>query len=381
MGDLPQLDDVVTPALVVDRERLLTNIQEMAARARTLGVALRPHAKTHKSPAIAALQREHGATGLTVATITEAEGFAGEGIDDLVLTAPPVGAWRLERLLALARRVRVRVVVDNVDVVAQLRRACRRAGVEVGYLWEVDCGVGRFGTAPGAATAELVAHAACGASHASFEGLLTFGGHAYGATSRDAIVAAARDEREAIVETASALADRGIEVAARSVGSTPTTHVMESAAGITEIRPGNYVFYDATQVALGVVGLERCALSVLATVTSRPAPDRLILDSGSKALAAERLTTLTPGFGVVENHPELTVERLYEEQAIVHSDGPCEIPVGARVRVLPNHACAAANLHSRMLVVEGGTVVEEWPVETREWSEIDVDRRPAWSTR
>jgi D-serine deaminase-like pyridoxal phosphate-dependent protein len=381
VGTLEQLDEVVTPALVVDREQLLANIQEMAARARALGVALRPHAKTHKSPAIAAMQREHGATGLTVATITEAEGFAADGIDDLVLTAPPVGEWRLERLLALARRVRVRVVVDNVDVVAQLGRACRRAGVEVGYLWEVDCGVGRFGTAPGEPTAELVAHVAGGASHASFEGLLTFGGHAYAATSRDGIVAAARDERDAITETAGALAERGIDTPVHSVGSTPTTHVMESGEGITEIRPGNYVFYDATQVALGVVRLERCALSVLATVTSRPAPDRLILDSGSKALAAERLTTLTPGFGVIRDHPELRVERLYEEQAIVHSDGPCEISVGARVQVVPNHACAAANLHSRMLVVEAGAIVDEWPVETREWRELDAERRPAWSTK
>lgn len=376
-----QLDEVVTPALVVDRGRLLTNIQEMGARARSLGVALRPHAKTHKSPAIAALQREHGAIGLTVATITEAEGFAAQGVDDLMLTAPPVGEWRLDRLIALARRVRIRVVVDNVDVAAQLKRACRRAGVEIGYLWEVDCGVGRFGTAPGTATAELVAHVARGASHASFEGLLTFGGHAYGATSRAGIVAAARDEHDAIVETASALADRGIETAVHSVGSTPTAHVMESADGITEIRPGNYVFYDATQVALGVVPLERCALSVLATVTSRPAPDRLILDSGSKALAAERLTMLTPGFGVIQDHPELRVDRLYEEQAIVRSDGPCEVPVGARVQVVPNHACAAANLHSYMLVVEGGTVVDEWRVQTREWRQIEAERRPAWSTR
>ena len=368
MGDHAQLDEVVTPALVVDRERLLTNVEAMATRARSLGVALRPHAKTHKSPVIAGLQREHGAVGLTVATITEAEGFAAKGVDDLVLTAPPVGDWRLERLVALARRVRLRVVVDNVDVVAQLKRACRRAGVELGYLWEVDCGVGRFGTAPGAATTEQVAHVAGAPSHASFDGLLTFGGHAYAATSADGIRAAARDEHDALTQTAEALADRGIEVATRSVGSTPTSHFMESAAGITEIRPGNYVFYDATQVALGVVGLERCALSVLGTVTSRPAPDRLILDCGSKALAAERLTPLTPGFGAIDGHPELRIERLYEEQAIVHSDDPCELPVGARLRVVPNHACAAANLHSRMLVVEAGTVVDEWPVETREWS-------------
>jgi D-serine deaminase-like pyridoxal phosphate-dependent protein len=381
VGDVTHLDEVVTPALIVDRTRLLANISEMAARAKGLGVALRPHAKTHKSPAIAALQREHGATGLTVATLTEAEGFADEGVDDLVLTAPPVGDWRLERLVALARRVRIRVAVDSVEVVSALDRACARHDTEIGYLWEVDCGVGRFGTPPGAASADPIAHALGIAAHASFDGLLTFGGHAYAATSPDEIAAAARDEHEALGQTVSALADRGIEATVRSVGSTPTTHAMESGEGITEIRPGNYVFYDATQVALGVVPLERCALSVLATVTSRPAPDRLILDSGSKALAAERLSTLTPGFGRIEGHPGLSVDRLYEEQAIVHAEEPCDIPVGARLRVVPNHACAAANLHSGMLVVDGGAVVDAWPVSTREWSEIEAERRPAWNIR
>jgi D-serine deaminase-like pyridoxal phosphate-dependent protein len=375
-----RLSDLVTPALIVDRGRLLANISDMAARAKALGVALRPHAKTHKSPAIAALQRAHGASGLTVATLTEAEGFADEGVDDLLLTAPPVGDWRLERLLPLARRVRIRVAVDSVEVVAALDRACARHQTEIGFVWEVDCGVGRFGTRPGRDSAEPIAHAIDVAAHASFDGLLTFGGHAYAASSPDEIAAAARDEHEAIEQTVSALADRGIEAAIRSVGSTPTSHAMRSADGITELRPGNYVFYDATQVALGVVGLERCALSVLATVTSRPTPDRLILDSGSKALAAERLSTLTAGFGRIEGHPGLRVDRLYEEQAIVHSDGPCEIPVGARLRVFPNHACAAANLHSQMLVVDQDVVVDAWPVATREWIEIEAERRPAWST-
>ena len=381
VGAVKQLDEVVTPALVVDRTRLLENIEAMAKRARSLGVALRPHAKTHKSPAIAALQREHGASGLTVATITEAEGFAAEGVDDLVLTAPPVGDWRLQRVLALASRVRIRVVVDSVEVVAGLERACRDHGVEIGYLWEVDSGVGRFGTAPGETTAEQIAKAVDAGAHATFDGLLTFGGHAYAATTREEIAAAARDEHDAITHTVSALAERGIETNVRSVGSTPTSHFMKNADEVTEIRPGNYVFYDATQVAIGVVPLERCALSVLATVTSRPAPDRLILDSGSKALAAERLTALTPGFGVVGGHPELRVERLYEEQAIVYTDEPSDIPIGARVRVIPNHACAAANLHSEMLVVEAGSVVDVWPVATREWREIEPERRPAWSTR
>jgi D-serine deaminase-like pyridoxal phosphate-dependent protein len=365
---LPGLDKVTTPALTVDRARLRRNVEEMAARAGSLGVSLRPHAKTHKSPAIAALQRDHGAAGLTVATASEAESFAEHGHEDLLVTTAPVGEWRLERILALAQRVRVRVTVDDAEVVAGLERACRRAGVQVGYLWEVDCGVGRFGTPPGPATADLVARAAGSTRHCTFDGLLTFAGHAYAATDRDGLVRAARDEREAILRTAGELRARGVEVPVRSIGSTPTSHFMESGEGITEIRPGNYVFYDATQVALGIVGRERCALSVLATVVSRPAPDRLILDSGSKALAAERLNALTSGFGMVEGHPELRIERLYEEQAIVRSDGPCAIPVGARVRVVPNHACAAANLHAEMLVVDDDAVVDVWPVEARGWA-------------
>jgi D-serine deaminase-like pyridoxal phosphate-dependent protein len=381
VAEVEPLDEVVTPALIVDHDRLLRNVREMGARAQSLGVALKPHAKTHKSPAIAALQREHGATGLTVATIAEAEGFAAEGFDDFVLTAPPVGAWRLERLIALARRVRIRVVLDGAEALRALDEACRRAGVEIGYLWEVDCGVGRFGTPPGRRTADHIADLLGAVSHVSFDGLLAFAGHAYAATSQEGIAAAARDEHEAIAQTVEALAERGVETAVRSVGSTPTTHAMRSGEGITEIRPGNYVFYDATQVALGTVPLERCALSVLATVTSRPAPDRLILDAGSKALAAERLSTLTPGFGLIEGHPELSVARLYEEQAIVYAEEPCEIPVGSRVRVVPNHACAAANLHSRMLVVEDGAVADAWPVTVREWRENEAERRPAWSTR
>jgi len=377
----PELDDVATPALIVDRIRLVRNIREMAERARSLGVALRPHAKTHKSAQIATLQREHGASGLTVATLTEAEGFAAVGVEDLVLTAPPVGEWRLERLASLARQVRIRVAVDSVEVVAALDRACADHGVEIGYLWEVDCGVGRFGTLPGLPSAERIAEAVETAAHASFDGLLTFGGHAYGASSPAEIAAAAHDEHEAISQTVAALAERGVEAVVRSVGSTPTAHAMQSAEGITEIRPGNYVFYDATQVALGVARLDRCALSVLATVTSRPAPDRLILDAGSKALAADRLTTLAPGYGIVAGHPGLRIDRLYEEQAIVHSEEPCEIPVGARVRVIPNHACAAANLHSQMLVVERDAIVDVWPVASREWRETEAERRPAWSTR
>jgi D-serine deaminase-like pyridoxal phosphate-dependent protein len=365
---LPSLDEVQTPALLVDGPTLVRNIAGMAERVRGTGVALWPHCKTHKTPEIAALQREHGAAGLTVATLQEAEIFAAAGHTDLLVVYPPVGRARLDRLTKLARTARVRVVLDSEAALTGLDDACRDAGVEIGWLWEVDCGTRRIGTLPGAPTAQLVAPLAQQYRHASFAGVLTFAGNAYGAQNADELRAIAAAERAAVRETADELAALGIDAPARSVGTTPTAHQLEAAEGVTEIRPGNYVFYDATQVALGLVPVERCALSVLATVVSRPDPLRLILDCGSKALAAERLTTLTTGLGLVAGHEELIVDRLFEEHAIVEASEPSRVPIGARVRVIPNHSCASANLHERMLVTEGDEVVDDWRIAARGWS-------------
>ena len=367
MSGLPSLDEVQTPALLVDAPTLVRNIAGMAERVRGTGVALWPHCKTHKTPEIAALQREHGAAGLTVATLREAEIFAAAGHTDLLVVYPPVGRTRLDRLTKLARTARVRVVLDSETALTGLDDACRDTGVEIGWLWEVDCGTRRIGTLPGTPTAQLVAPLPQQYRHASFAGVLTFAGYAYGAQSAEELRAIAAAERAAVRETADELAALGIDAPARSVGTTPTAHQLEAAEGVTEIRPGNYVFYDATQVALGLVPIERCALSVLATVVSRPDPRRLILDCGSKALAAERLTTRTPGLGLVAGHDELTVDRLFEEHAIVEASEPSTIPIGERVRVIPNHSCACANLHERMLVTEGDEIVDEWRIAGRGW--------------
>jgi D-serine deaminase-like pyridoxal phosphate-dependent protein len=350
-----------TPALVFDRDALVANLQAMAERARVAGVALWPHAKTHKCAEVAGLQREHGAAGITVATLAEAEYFVAEGFADVLLAYPPVGDWRLQRLTDLARRARLRVVLDDLKVLAALVEACRSAQVVIPFLWEVDCGTGRLGTAPGAVTAAAVAQAPRG-PECPFGGLMTFGGHAYGARDDAELDRAADDERAALRTSAEALEAVGVDCPARSAGTTPTAHRLAPGTGITEMRPGNYVFYDATQVALGLVAPERCALSVLATVIGRPDPRRVILDAGSKAVSAERLTTRTDGFGLVVGHPELTVERLYEQHAIVTSAEPSGLHVGDRLRVVPNHACAAANLHRRALVVSGDEVVDAWNI-------------------
>jgi D-serine deaminase-like pyridoxal phosphate-dependent protein len=367
LSALPRLESVITPALVCDGPVLMHNLARMAARADRAQVELWPHTKTHKSQAIARLQRDHGAAGLTVATVREAESFADAGFERLLIAYPPVGEWRLDALVDLSRHIDVRVVLDGVQSVALLDEVARRAGHKLRYLWEIDCGVGRCGTLPGAATAEGVANATRQFVHAEFDGLMTFGGHGYAAADPAGVAAAAQDEKDALELTGTALAELGIQARARSAGTTPTAHQLEEAGPITEIRPGNYVFYDATQVTLGVASEEQCALSVLATVVSRPDPRRLILDCGSKALAAERLTVRSTTFGIVAGHPELEVQRLYEEHAIVTSAEPIEVPLGARLRVIPNHSCATANLHTRMLVVEAGEVADVWTIDARGW--------------
>lgn len=360
------LDSVATPTLLLDREILVENIRRMSQRASRAGVGLWPHTKTHKSTQVASLQRAHGARGLTVATVREATLFADAGFDDLLLAYPPVGPHRLDALVRLASRVRIRVVLDDVQTVEMLDDAARTSGLVIGYLWEVDCGVRRCGTPPGKATADRVLEAQRFA-HASFDGLMTFGGHAYGAADAQGLQKAAQDEKDALAESADALAEHGIDARARSAGTTPTSHQLEEAGPITEIRPGNYVYYDATQVTLGVARVENCALTVLATVVSRPDPQRLILDCGSKALAADHLSARSPGFGLVQGHPELVIDRLFEEHAILSSSEPSDIPIGTRLRVIPNHSCATANLHERMLVLDEDAIAEVWPVDARGW--------------
>jgi D-serine deaminase-like pyridoxal phosphate-dependent protein len=364
------LADVPTPALVIDRTVLERNIAAMAERAAGAGLELWPHLKTHKSADVLRLQLAAGAAGVTVATPREAELAVRAGAPAVLVAHPPLAEDRLIRLSALAGRTRLRVALDSETAAEALDSACRAAGTRAQWLWELDCGVGRCGTLPGAATAERVARLAGRTLTATFAGLLAFGGHAYAARDLDGVRAAADDERRAVAETAAELEALGVRTPVRSIGSTPTAHVTRTAPGATELRPGNYVFNDATQVALEVAEPGDCALSVLTTVVSRPTRDRLILDAGSKALGADRLTDRTPGYGLIAGHDDLRLDRLYEEHAIVTAPAPVDVPLGARLRVVPNHACTAANLHARMLLTADGDTAEPWTVGAREWASL-----------
>ncbi|MGF7236581.1 MAG: alanine racemase [Frankia sp.] len=349
--------DRPTPYLVVDRDVLDRNVAAMAVSARDRGLALRPHAKTHKCGEIARRQLAAGAAGLTVATVAEAEIFADAGCGD-IFVAYPLWADRARgmRLRALAEHCAVRVGVDSVEGAEQLARHGGRGAVEV--LVEIDSGQHRTGVAPEAAGEVAMA---AGRAGLLVRGVFTFPGHSYG-PGRAA--GAARDEERALGRAAAAVRSAGIPIDVISGGSTPTA-ARTTAAAATELRPGVYVFGDAQQWELGTCKVADVALTVAATVVSRPAPRQIVLDAGSKVLGADR-PPWTSGFGRLPDEPAAQIIALSEHHATVAWSGPTARPaLGDVLRVMPNHVCTAVNLADDLTVVAGATVVDRWPVIAR----------------
>jgi D-serine deaminase-like pyridoxal phosphate-dependent protein len=355
----PQID---TPEIMVDVDVLQRNIERMAAGVGAKGLALRPHAKTHKIPEIAALQLAAGAVGLTVATIGEAEVFAEHGAADLFIAYPLWVTERSgERLRQLSRRARIAVGTDSAEAARAL--GAQLAGAEVDVLVEIDSGHHRSGVTPEQAVG--VAHAAAGAG-LRVAGVFTFPGHSY---APGMPAEAAEAERRALAESARLLTDAGFDIARVSGGSTPSALLTEPGP-TTEVRPGVYVFGDAQQLELGRCAPEDVALTVAATVVSRhegssDVPRRVVLDAGSKVLGGDRPGWAT-GFGRLADVPEARITGLSEHHAtVVFPDGAALPALGERLRVVPNHVCVAVNLVDEVTVVSGGEIVDRWRVAAR----------------
>lgn len=346
--------ELATPVLVVDESVLRRNVVAMGIQAATLDVGLRPHAKTHKSPVIAELQREAGAVGLTVATLSEAIRFAQAGFGDLFVAYPLwVDATKAALLRdLLATGAEVTLGCDSVEAAQQIARTTRGARV----LVEVDSGHHRSGVQPG-----MAGETAARISEAGVEvlGVFTFPGHAYGPDSRER---AARDEQAALAEATTALADAGVPAAVVSGGSTPS--IAHAAAGtMTEMRPGVYVFGDAQQWELGACNPEHIALTCLSTVVS-VRPGHIVLDAGSKVLGADRAPWAT-GAGRLLDHASARIVQLSEHHAVVQWNEEVQPRRGDRLRVVPNHVCSAVNLADELVVLKDGSVVDRWPVSAR----------------
>lgn len=372
------LADLPTPVLILDRSRLLANIARMQARAKQLGVSLRPHLKTAKSAMVAELAV--GKSGpITVSTLAEAEYFAKAGFRD-ILYAVPMAPQKLDQVGALIRSgVDLKIITDHPAVAQAAAAAGQRLGVTFGVMIKIDCGLGRAGIAP---DSDLLLPLAKALSQPGTElaGVLTHAGHSYGAKDAAEIERIAEEERAAVVQAADRLRATGFACPTVSVGSTPTALFAKDLTGVTEMRPGNFVFFDLFQAGLGTCGLQDIAVSVLATVVSHhPGRNHVLIDAGGLALSkdtgANRNVPGT-GYGRVCRPggalplDGLNVHDVHQEHGLL--GGPDVPPVdfaahppGSRLRVLPNHSCMTGAMYDRYYVIDssrgdGSEIVAEW---------------------
>jgi D-serine deaminase-like pyridoxal phosphate-dependent protein len=358
-------EDLDTPALLIDLDVLDRNIRAMSAAAGEAGVRLRPHTKTHKSPEIARLQVDAGATGITVAKLGEAEVMVEAGLDDVFIAYPIVGPAKLERLGALMERARIRVSLDAVDVAEGIGRVGKEVGRDVPVLVDVDTGLHRMGREPGEPSARAALDIAA-VPGVEVIGLSTHAGHAYRAADADELRRIAEREALDVVETAERCEREGLRIREISVGSTPTARIAAGLDGVTEIRPGTYVFHDVQQMRLGVATEEDCAATILATVVSRPSSERFVIDAGTKSFSGDGGDGPPfPGRGVVAGRPELRLDFMNEEHGVGHVEGDAELRIGDRLEVIPLHVCSAVNLFDAAFGLRDGAVDHEIAIAAR----------------
>ena len=357
-----------TPLITVDLDLLERNIAEMAALAVSHGVALRPHAKTHKSPHIARLQLEAGAIGLICAKLGEAEVLVDQGdVSDILIAYPIVGDIKIQRLLHLLDRALLIVAIDTHQAAKALSQAISANDRTLDVYVEVNTGQDRAGARAGQEAVD-VALAVSRMPGLRLTGVMTHEGHA-GFSSPEDIAAVAENAGRALVDTAERIRRQGVEVAHVSVGSTPASWFTPRVPGITEMRPGTYVFHDNNAFRHGRIGPDRCAARVVSTVVSRPAGhpmgQRAIIDAGSKVLTLDPSPS-HPGHGYIVGHSGATIARLSEEHGVVTlTSKERGFAVGDRLEIIPNHICPAVNLTDELVVVRNGHVIDRWPVAAR----------------
>ncbi len=351
----PRLD---TPAMLVDLDVVDANIAKMAAFARRAGVQLRPHVKTHKSVAMARRQLAAGAVGLCAATVTEAAVLAAAGITDLTLAYPVVGDRKLARLAAVCATADVTLVADSAEVADGYASLARRIGRTMPVLIEVDTGMRRTGAAP-AEVPNLASYIARCAG-LDFGGILTHAGHAHDADGPLAVEQVGRQEAALMGAVRADLEAAGHEVPVVSAGSSLTARYLSAADGITEVRPGTYIYNDLRTLACWSCTYDEIAASMLATVVSADG-QRLIVDAGNKTLTTTREARY--GYGHLRGRPDTSFTRLSEEHGVLDVPGTPAFRVGDRVQILPIHVCAWSDLQPEIYGVRSTEVVERVRVE------------------
>jgi D-serine deaminase-like pyridoxal phosphate-dependent protein len=357
--------ELSTPALTIDLDILEANLDRMAHYCNEHGLDLRPHTKTHKTPELSRMQVGRGAVGLTVAKVGEAQVMADAGLDDILVAYPVWGGEKLRQLAMLARSRNILLSLDSEATARELSRAMAAQDATIGVLVEFDSGLGRCGLEPGAACVELAAKAAK-LKGLRFRGLMTYYGNIWG-TEQERRAEAARVAGR-VGHVLKVFADARIPIDIVSGGSTPAARLTESIPGITEIRPGTYVYNDLNTLYQGVCSLEDCAARVVTTVVSTAVPGRAVVDAGSKTLSSDLLSSgPKTGYGYIVEAPDANLFRLTEEHGSVDvTKSGRELQIGEVVTVIPNHVCTCVNMHDEAFLLRGDQVVGQWRIAARE---------------
>ena len=352
-----QLKQVDTPALIIDADRLEANIRTMADFFAGRATNLRPHTKTHKCSTLARKQIDAGARGVTCAKLGEAEVMADAGIRDILIANQIVGPIKIARLMALAKRSDVIVAVDDAANVRQLAEAAQAAGVRLNVIIEIEVGMNRCGVEarpPVVDLAKLIASS----DGLSFRGVMGYEGHAVGIEDRAERERVTGEANSKLLRARDLIVAAGLPVEIVSAGGSGTYDISGSREGITEIQAGSYATMDVKYKT--ILAEFECALSVLATVISRPAPDRIITDAGLKAFST--------GWGMPVPLHRIDIEyaALSEEHGRVNVlDASCGLKPGDKERFIVTHGCTANNLHDRFYIVRNCLVEDVWPIDAR----------------
>jgi D-serine deaminase-like pyridoxal phosphate-dependent protein len=359
----PTLEELETPAPLVDLDRMERNLDRAAAYAAEHGLALRPHIKTHKSPRVAAEQIRRGAVGLTCATPREAE-VMSEVADDILLAYPPVGSVRARRVVSLPDRTRVTVALDSATAIQHLAAAARPVGRPISVYVELDLGMHRVGVSS-AEEAITLAKLVRRTPPLEYAGIAFYPGHVREPVGEQD---AKLDEIDrSLRDVVAAMTRAGVRPPVVSGGSTPTVWRSHELQDVTEIRPGTYVFNDRTTAEIGACAWDDCALTVLATVISTAVPGQAVIDAGTKALGREPIRgTDAGGFGALVDRPEIIVKAMSEEHGMLDLSRTSWRPeVGDRVQVVPNHVCIVVHLNDVVYGMRTAAVETSWPVAAR----------------
>ncbi len=366
------LESIETPAVLLDRSKLIDNIKKMQDLADKHDVDLRPHIKTHKSIKIANLQIEQGASGITASKVDEALVFLKAGINSITLAQPLLTPSKIDRLFqaALESQADVRMIMDSTEGLDLIEIKADEHAYITGVFIKIDVGLNRCGLKEEDERIVGLAKTIYNHPRLKFCGLLSHAGHAYAAADGNGVAQISENERLQMLRIKDALEKENVPVPEISVGSTPTVLGAENFDEVTEIRPGNYVFLDQNPLRLGLVQPGEVSLTVLATIISKNS-DYFITDAGSKTLTSDQGAhgiATKPGFGVgypAENYDEqanpLTVAKLSEEHGFISREGQ-DLPLGSKIRIIPNHSCPVANLAHNYVVINDSDY-EFWPVD------------------